>query len=56
MATNNQIDDVNNVIPSSLSHFLKYIFSVKVKDTSTQVNRLVSSLGQDICRVVTNGE
>ena len=40
--TANQIDDVNEVIPSSLSNFLKYIFSGKVKDTSTQVNRLVS--------------
>ena len=54
--TADQIDDINDVIPSSLSHFLKFIFSGKVKDTSTQVNRLVSSIGQDICRVVTNGE
>ena len=54
--TADQIDDVNDVISSSLSYFLKYIFSGKVKDTSTQVNRLVSSIGQDICRVVTNGE
>ena len=51
-----QIDDVNDVKPSSLSYFLKYIFSGKVKDTSTQVNRLVSSIGPDNCRVVTNGE
>lgn len=51
-----QIDDSNDVIPSSLSYFLKYIFSGKVKDTSIQVNRLVSSIGQDICRVVTNGD
>ena len=54
--TADQIDDVNDVIPSSMSYFLKYIFSGKVNDTSTQVNRLVSSIGQDICRVVTNGE
>ena len=53
--TADQIDDVNDVIPSSMSYFLKYIFSGKVKDTSTQVNRLVSLIGQDICRVVTNG-
>ena len=54
--TADQIDDVNDVIPSLLSYFLKYIFSGKLKDTSTPVNRLVSLIGQDICRVVTNGE
>ena len=51
-----QIDDVADVIPPTLSNFLKYVFSGKVKDTSTHVNRLVCSVGQDICRAVTNGD
>ena len=53
--TADQIYNVDDVIPPSLSFFLRYIFSRKVKYISRQVNRLVSSIGQYICRVVTYG-
>lgn len=54
--TAEHIDKSDGILPQELSNFLKLIFSGKVKYTSTQTNRLVSSIGQDICRAVTNGE
>ena len=46
-----------DVIPDELNSFLKYVFfSGKLDKTSTQTDRLVNSVGQDMCRAVTNGE
>ncbi|KAL5013682.1 hypothetical protein ScPMuIL_007952 [Solemya velum] len=50
------IGKTDDILPTELCNFLKYMFSWKVKYTSTQTNRLVSFIGQDICRAVTNGE
>ncbi|KAL5015504.1 hypothetical protein ScPMuIL_009774 [Solemya velum] len=52
--TAEHIGKTDDILPTELCNFLKYIFSGKVKYTSTQTNRLVSSIGQDICRAVTN--
>ncbi|MCG7882443.1 MAG: hypothetical protein JAY96_12745 [Candidatus Thiodiazotropha endolucinida] len=53
--TADQLGNID-ISPEELSTFLTYVLSGKTKDASIQVNRLVSSIGQDICRAVTNGE
>ena len=53
--TANDIDE-KDCIPEELDRFIKYVLAGKVDETSVQTDRLVSSIGQDICRAVTNGE
>ena len=50
------IENTDDVTPPELCNFLKLVFSGKIQRTSTQTDRLVNSVGQDICRTVTNGE
>lgn len=47
---------VEGVLPSKLDQFLSYIISDSESSKSDQACRLVLSIGQDICRAVTNGE
>ena len=44
-----------DMIPKELIHFLTVIISGKSGEATAKVNRLVSSIGQDICRGGTNG-
>lgn len=47
---------MNIVIPSNLETFLCHVICGKPKSQSSKMNRLVNSIGQDICRATTNGE
>ena len=47
---------VKSVLPFDLTSFLTKCISGKDDRASERVHRLVNSLGQDICRAVTNGE
>lgn len=44
-----------DVIPSELNKFLHFLFEGKSANPSERIQRLASSVGQDICRAVTNG-
>jgi hypothetical protein len=54
--TADQLDNLDEILPTPLTSFLQYVISGNVNQTSTQTNRIVKSIGQDICRAVTNGE
>ena len=45
----------HEVIPSRLSTFLAYLISAQMSPNLDKTKRLVSSIGQDICRAVTKG-
>ena len=45
-----------DMLPEQLETFLSYLFSGKAGEQSAKVSRLVLSIGQDICRAVTNAE
>ena len=46
----------SDVLPIELKRFLKYLVFVTAEDHTAKVQRIVSSLGQDICRAVTKGQ
>ena len=46
----------NDVLPSDLKKFLGFLLADNVQKQSARVQRLVNSLGQDICRAVTRGQ
>lgn len=53
LPTAKSLDTTNSILPDELKKVLKLVVSGKVEDTSVQVNRVVNSIGQDICRAVT---
>lgn len=46
----------SDCIPSELNTFLSYVLSGKADSQSERVQRLVSSIGQDVCRAATSGQ
>ena len=48
--------NLNNVLPVELESFLMQVLGGKVRHPTLKLSRLVSSIGQDICRAVTNAE
>ena len=48
------IHNLEGIIPDELDQFLKIVISGRESE-SVKVNRLVLSIGQDICRAATNG-
>ena len=51
-------DYLNNtdILPKNLTSFLNILLAGKASGLSTQKNRIVSSIGQDICRSITNSQ
>ena len=50
------LKNTEGVLPEEVEHFLKIVLSGSKDCESVRVNRLVLSIGQDICRGVTNGK
>ena len=46
----------SDVLPGQLKTFLNYLLSGRAEDYAAKVQRIVSSLGQDICKAVTKGQ
>ncbi len=46
----------SDVLSTELKTFLKYLLFVTAEDHTAKVQRIVSSLGQDICRAATKGQ
>ena len=46
----------SDVLPTKLKTFLKYLLFVTAEAHTAEVQRIVSSLGQDICKAVTKGQ
>ena len=46
----------NDIVPKELESFLKIVFGGKTESDSVRVNRMVMSIGQDICRASTSGK
>ena len=45
-----------DILPSQLSSFLSMVFTGRTSDLSEKQKHLTLSIGQDICRAVTNSE
>jgi len=54
--TASYLENLQEVVPAELERFLKIVLSGKVDSEDIRVNRLVLSIGQDICRAATNGK
>lgn len=54
--TASYLESLQDVVPGELERFLKVILSGKDDSENTRVNKLVFSIGQDICRAATNGQ
>ena len=52
----NDLEITSEVLPNQLMKFLSIVIDKQVISSSDQSNRLVMSIGQDICRAVTHGE
>ena len=52
----NELEITSEVIPNQLRKFLSIAMDKQIISTSDHANRLILSVGQDICRAVTNGE
>ncbi len=50
------LQTLEGIVPGELERFLKIVLSGNDETESVRVNRLVLSIGQDICRAATNGE
>ena len=46
----------SDILPEKLTNFLNILLAGKTSGLSTQKNRIISSIGQDICRSITNSQ
>lgn len=53
--TASYLESLQDVVPRELERFLKVVLSRKDDSVNIRVNRLVLSIGQDLCRPATNG-
>ena len=54
--TAHQLEESVEVLPGSIAKFLGILFIGSNVDGSTRVNRLIQSIGQDLCRATTSGQ
>ena len=50
------LENIDNVVPLEVQNFLTFVISGKSISEVPRVNRLVNSIGQDICRAATSGQ
>ena len=50
------LDEMDNVVPANVIKFLRCVLTGRDEAGSRKVNRLVRSLGEDLCRATTKGQ